>query len=506
LDKVAFVEHQPAPAPGQCMGVIDIGSNTCRLVVARVLPGLSFEIIDEERQSLRLAPPRPGDPIPEETLTRAEAAMRAFRQVAASHQCASVWPLATSGVREAANGEEARQRLAAALGAEVITVSSDEEGRLALNAALRSTALRDGALLDVGGGSLQVVYVRNGDHLRTVSHPDGALRLTRRLLRSDPPSKSERDKLASLLKRDLKELEPLHGGEPLYVTGGAARTLARVLQRRSPLYPMSRVHQYEIRRADLEVLVDDLGRMTVAEKQRVPGLREDRADILYAGAAAILAVARRLRVESLTVCGQGLREGLLYWLIGSGSPPAVSELRRRSALLFRARLGLPAEAPGQVEEAAMRLHELLEPQVDLEGREILSAAAILADVGSAIGYGERDRHAEYLITHGDLQGFSQRELMLIAKAAGSQRKLRVRQADIAPPLEPPDARTIERLSSILAVAGALRRFPEAQPAVSARKRRGLEISSVPEEAVLLLEEPLARLRAAYGVEATVAPA
>jgi exopolyphosphatase/pppGpp-phosphohydrolase len=154
----------------------------------------------------------------------------------------------------------------------------------------------------------------------------------------------------------------------------------------------------------------------------------------------------------------------------------------------------------------MRLHELLEPQVDLEGREILSAAAILADVGSAIGYGERDRHAEYLITHGDLQGFSQRELMLIAKAAGSQRKLRVRQADIAPPLEPPDARTIERLSSILAVAGALRRFPEAQPAVSARKRRGLEISSVPEEAVLLLEEPLARLRAAYGVEATVAPA
>jgi exopolyphosphatase/guanosine-5'-triphosphate,3'-diphosphate pyrophosphatase len=308
LDKVAFVEHQPAPAPGQCMGVIDIGSNTCRLVVARVLPGLSFEIIDEERQSLRLAPPRPGDPIPEETLTRAEAAMRAFRQVAASHQCASVWPLATSGVREAANGEEARQRLAAALGAEVITVSSDEEGRLALNAALRSTALRDGALLDVGGGSLQVVYVRNGDHLRTVSHPDGALRLTRRLLRSDPPSKSERDKLASLLKRDLKELEPLHGGEPLYVTGGAARTLARVLQRRSPLYPMSRVHQYEIRRADLEVLVDDLGRMTVAEKQRVPGLREDRADILYAGAAAILAVARRLRVESLTVCGQGLRE------------------------------------------------------------------------------------------------------------------------------------------------------------------------------------------------------
>jgi exopolyphosphatase/guanosine-5'-triphosphate,3'-diphosphate pyrophosphatase len=430
--------------------------------------------------------------------------MRAFRQVAASHQCSSLWPLATSGVREASNGEEARRRLGEALGAEVITVSSDEEGRLALNAALQSTALRDGALLDVGGGSLQVVYVKDGDHLRTESRPDGALRLTRRLLRSDPPGKSERDKLATLLKRDLKDLEPLHGGGSIYVTGGAARTIARVLQRRSPLYPMSRVHQYEVRRADLEVLVDDLGRMTVAEKQRVPGLREDRADILYAGAAAILAVARRLRAESLIVCGQGLREGLLYWLIGCGEAPPVSELRRRSALLFRARLGLPAEGPGQVEAAAMRLHELLEPQVDLEGREILSAAALLADTGGVIGYGDRDRHAEYLITHGDLHGFSQRELMLIAKVASSQRKLRVRQPDIAPPLEPPDARTIERLSSILAVATALRRFPGAQPLVSARKRRGLEISGVPEEAPLLLEEPLARLTAAYGVDATVA--
>jgi exopolyphosphatase/guanosine-5'-triphosphate,3'-diphosphate pyrophosphatase len=490
--------------PGQCTGVVDIGSNTSRLVVAKILPGLSFEIVDEERQSLRLAPARPGDPIPEETLARAEDAMRAFRAVAAAHSCDTIWPLATSGVREASNSDEARERLGRALGAEVFTVSSDEEGRLALNAALHSTGLRDGVLLDVGGGSLQLVYVKDREHVQTVSLPDGALRLSRRFLASDPPSKAERDKMAAYLKSELADLRPLHASESLFVTGGAARTLARVLQRRSPAYPMTRVHQYQVHRLDLETLADDLARMTVTEKQRVPGLREDRADILYAGTAAILGVMRRLRAETMMVCAQGLREGLLYWLVGAPDIHSVREVRRRSALLYRARLGLSPEASAQTEEVALKLHGLLEPAASHNDRELLSTAALLADTGAAIGYGERDRHAEYLVTHGELHGFSQREVMLMAKVVGSQRKLRTRQADITPPLEPPDARAIERLGAILGVASALRRFPDAHPTVTARRSR-VQIADVPEEAVLLLQEQLGRLTAAYGVEAVVVP-
>lgn len=462
------------------LGVIDLGSNSGRLVLMlRQIHGIPL-VVDEVQVTLRLAEGlQTRGTIGAPAVRRALAALRAFRRVAEGFPTEALICVGTSALRDAANGPQVVRELEAATGVPVRVLSGEEEAYYGCIAAVNSLPIRNGLVIDLGGGSLELSLVRDRQTARAISLPLGALRLTEQFLPSDPPTHHEITALRRHLAARLAEagIGVLSAGEMLVGAGGTVRTLAKIVRRRAGL-PSLRLHGYAIEHRALEQLARDLLHQTLRQRRRIPGLPAERADTIGAGALAIGEVMRATRARTLVVCGQGLREGIAYEAYRAHKSPLIRDPRRAGVEAFRERyvtgplLGFKHEEQRDavhaigphpsdgVEPLALvlldRLAELLAPAA--EDRALLSAAAMLCDAGRAVSLYRWSEHTAYLLTNGDLIGYTQREAALIGAVIGAQTGGR-----IAPPrpdlaLDEAEQRRAGRLGAVLGLARWLRRL------------------------------------------------
>lgn len=454
---------------GRTIAIIDVGSNSVRMLVVRSLSPLAFEVVDEERFDARLGEGQDFGALTPEGIERGLRALRIMAQVAHSHSPASITVVGTEALRRASNAQEFIDKARDMTGLHVRTLSGYEEAFCSFLGVVNSTNLREGHLLDIGGGSLELMRVSDRALAQVQSAPLGAIYSRERYLRSDPPSSREVRALRKAVRQQLT-IQDKHAA--LYASGGAVRNLARIvrIQRR---YPLRRLHGLEISRRQITRLANQLARASNDERRRIPGVGSNRADILHASAIVIDEVMTLTGAESLVVAGQGLREGLAW-----------QELRNEGALLpdvRRASISGLARANGVDEltsepvvhvaaalfDATKDSHGLGAPEFDL-----LLHAARLAGIGMHIDYYNRDRHAEYLVHSGDLHGFSHREIVILAalvrwSASGIP--------DLAPykaVVKPDDTRTATVLATLLGLARAVRRrVPSPVLEVSARVKK-----------------------------------
>ncbi|HZU76689.1 MAG TPA: Ppx/GppA phosphatase family protein, partial [Dehalococcoidia bacterium] len=406
------------------LGVIDLGSNSGRLVLAlREAHGIPH-IVDESQVSLRLAEglQRTGR-IAEAAIDRAERALVAFRVMCERFGAEQVITAGTSALRDAANSDEAVRRLEAASGLSIDVLSGEREAYYGYLAAVNSLPFEHGLVLDLGGGSLELAVVSERRCERVLSFPFGTLRLTEEFLRSDPPAPKEIEALARQVARALRRsgVGPLPAGHALVGIGGTVRTLARLVRRNAGL-PSSRLHGYALEAAALRELARALGRQSEAERRRTPGLPLERAGIIVAGALVVREVLEATQAPSLLSCGQGLREGIAYEAFRAGEPPLIPDVRRAGIEAFAerysaTRAGEGGLRSGQVEELALRLLRRLSPLLPFDGadRELLAAAAVLCDIGRTVSLYRWPEHTLYLLANGDLTGYTQQEALLIAQ-------------------------------------------------------------------------------------------
>lgn len=439
---------------GRTIAIIDVGSNSVRLLVARALTSTAFEVVDEERFDARLGAGQSSGSLTPDGMERGLRALQVMAQVAVSHQPASILAVGTEALRRADNAQEFIDRAREATGLNVRVLSGYEEAYCGFLGVVNSTSFRDGYLLDIGGGSLEVMRVSDRMLSHVQSVPLGAIYARERYLSSDPPSGKELRELRKAVRHLLKiaDKHPV-----LFASGGAVRNLARIVRiQRS--YPLRRLHGLDIQRRQVHRLAQQLARASTEERRRMAGVGSTRADTLHAAAVVIDEVMDLTGAESLTVAGQGLREGLVW-----------QELREDGALLPDVRaasIGGLARANGVDEltaepvvhtaatlfEATRRIHGLGAPELDL-----LLHAARLAGIGMHIDYYNRDRHAEYLVHSGDLHGFSHREIVILAalvRWAGSGTPDLSAYGTI---VQPDDGRIAGILASLLGVARAIRR-------------------------------------------------
>ena len=436
------------------LAVIDVGSNSIRLLVARALSGSAFEVVDEERFDARMGEGMEAGILTEGAISRGLRALSIMAQVARSHQPAAIAVAGTEALRRAANASEFIERAHELTGLQVRILTGHEEAYCGFLGVVNSTALRDGYLLDIGGGSLELMRVSRRSLESVHSGPFGAIYARERYLRSDPSLPRELRSLRKAVRAEFK-VEAPH--PVLFGTGGAVRNLARLI-RLQRSYPLRRIHGLEITRREMTRLAGRLARATNDERRRMPGVGANRADILHASAVVIDEVMDITGAESLTVAGQGLREGLL-WQLMRDEPAVLPDVRTASVMgLARANgvdelLAEPVvHAAASLFEATREVHRLGQPELDL-----LLHAARLAGIGMHIDYYNRDRHAEYLVHSGDLHGFSHREVVILASL--------VRWADSGTPdlspyraiTLPDDARTASVLAVLLGTARAIRR-------------------------------------------------
>jgi exopolyphosphatase/guanosine-5'-triphosphate,3'-diphosphate pyrophosphatase len=443
------------------LAVVDMGSNSFRLVVYRYVPGGWFRLVDEIREPVRLSERTQDGRLRRRALARAERASRLYGAYCASAGIAAVDAVATSAVRDAVNRDDAMAALRAG-GLPVRVLSAEEEARYGYLAVVNGTTLHDGWFMDIGGGSLQVGRVAGRRLAHAASRPLGAVRLTEAFLRGDQRDRSEIAALRKHVRRALAGVDWLReDGGRLVGIGGAVRTLA-VMQQRRVRHPFINPDGHRLTREGLGMLIDALVALPVDQRAKLPGLRPDRADIILAAALAIDETMAAVGTPALEISSQGVREGVfLEHMLAPADPPLLPDVRAASVRNAAERFGWDREHSEQVARVALAAFDgtagLGLHAGDPWERELLEAAAALHDTGVLVDYSAHQRHSEYLVLNASMPGFDHREIALIGALVRGHRKGVASLEPYAGLLRAGDEERYWRMVSVLRLAEQLER-------------------------------------------------
>ncbi len=297
---------------------IDVGTNSVLLLVVERQPDGSLLALDERLEITRLG--RGVDAtrlLADDRIEATVAALQHFSAAARAHGVERLWVTATSAARDATNGARFFARAKAAAGVDVEVLSGDDEALYSFEAAVRELP-GDGprAVVDIGGGSTELVYGAGGRVDFRRSFDVGAVRLTERLLHGDPPTPAELLALRARLTETFSEVPPPPAGLTLVGVAGTVTTLCAI-ELGLDGYDGRLVQGRLLTRTALRALADRLAALPLAERRRVKGLPPQRADTILAGAEILDAVLARLDLDRLLVSDRGLRWGLLWRRAGA---------------------------------------------------------------------------------------------------------------------------------------------------------------------------------------------
>lgn len=475
----------------QRIAAIDIGSNSIRQIVADVSPDGTIRVVDEMK-----AAPRLGAGLAElgrlDDGHMAEAVEALTRMGTLARQLGAkrIEAVATSAVRDAANGASFLARVRRECGLKVRLLDGEEEARLAFRSALAHFELGVGrsVVMDIGGGSLELALAAEGLVERLLTFPFGAIRMTEKFLAGGNGPKGVK-KLRKHVRQAIRKALTVRDwrGAEVIGSGGTFTNLAGMYLARQGIRVRS-VHGTRIPRHELEHILEQLSAMTPEERLEVEGLNPGRADIIVAGLAVAAEVLARVEPRELAASGYGIREGLL---LETARVKAViadpGEARERSVMGFAERCHYEAPHSQQVRTLALQLFDALGARLGCEPseRQTLSDAALLHDVGYHINYQGHHKHSFHLIQHADLLGIPPDEQIVIAHVAryhrGSEPK---RKHESFWALDRETREKVRRLSGILRVADGLDRgHVSAVERVKVRwMERAIRITPVPRRA------------------------
>jgi exopolyphosphatase/guanosine-5'-triphosphate,3'-diphosphate pyrophosphatase len=453
------------------IAAIDVGSNSIKLLVARrdaSEPGHWSEVL-REKEMVRLGQETLATgSLSEEAMADGIDCLVRYAALARAAGASAITAVATCAVREAANGDEFVKRVRKETGLRLAVISGEEEARL-ITRAVRSDlppSCDPLLVLDIGGGSTEVV-VAEGDRILLAESLDlGAVRLTDLFVSSDPLSTKDERRLRRAVRSRLARLrKPVRRARVKTAAGtsGTILAVAAIAAGLSGRSPAGTGHR-ALDRREVSRIASTLKKSTARQKLRIPGLEADRRDIVTAGAILLEELLLAFDVETLLVSERSLRDALV--LEAPAPAPAARgrraerNIRRESVSRLGRRSGLSQVHAVRVRDLALSLFDQTHSlhQLTALEREWLEHAAVLHDIGLSVAYARHHHHSHYLILHGDLKGFTQAEVELIALVARYHRK--------APPgdahepfqkLDPWKKPVVEKLAAFLRVADALDR-------------------------------------------------
>jgi exopolyphosphatase / guanosine-5'-triphosphate,3'-diphosphate pyrophosphatase len=449
------------------LAAIDIGTNSIRSIVVEADPSGKFKILDDEKVTVRLGEGlNQSGCISPEAQQRAVEALSRLKKIIDGYGVVATEAVATSAVRKASNGKEFIKAIEAEIGLRIATVSGEEEAELVALSAFNNFDLEGcrHLMVDIGGGSLELVMAV-GHHIEEIRSLElGAVYLTETYLPRDPIPSEDYQNLRRHIRRTLRaafaDARPVI---PFLIGSGGTITAiaAMVMAARKEGY--GSLHGYEVLRSEIVHLLAMLLRKSVKERKAVPGLNAERADIIVAGVVVIDELLSYFNSNLIRVNERGLREGLIMKGLHTHkllSAETRSRSWRSSVTEFAASCHFDEEHSLQVARLALDICQVLSNSFKFGERErrLLEAAAILHDVGYLIDYSGHHKHSYHLIRHADLFGFTPRERELIAQIARYHRKaLPKKKHEQFMRLAAADRVLVARLGGILRLADGLDR-------------------------------------------------
>lgn len=507
------------------LAAIDIGSNSIHLAVVQAAPGQHLEILDREKEMVRLgAGTLRIHKLTKETINRAIAVLQRYKKISESNHANRIITIATAAVRESHNAGEFIDRVHKELGLDVQVLPGIEEARLIALAVSEVTDFngRKALIIDIGGGSTEFIITdgTEPEFLRSVRL--GAVRLTEKFVTTDPISAADRDRLITTIHGDLSRVASVIreiGFDFVVGTSGTIINLVEAVAHAESGDLPAAPHGFAsfnqtITTDQLARMNENLGLMTAADRARIPKIEKQRADIIVAGGLLLETILREVGANSITSCDWSLREGVILDFLkkhhlrdhmyetidlAESEPrhphdvaPYISlsesgDVRARSVLSIARRYDYDkahshhiAKLANQIFDQTLAIHGMTDQE-----RELLEYAAILHDIGYHIAHNNHHRHSLYLIKNSEMPGFTGNESAVIATVARYHRgsmptgardaKARREHEDYLS-LSPQSQQTARRLAAILRIADGLDRSYQQKVDAVHSKVRGDQIT------------------------------
>jgi len=486
------------------LAAIDIRSNSIHLVIVRAVKGQHPKIIDREKEMVRLgAGTLREHRLSKKTIERAITTLRRFKKMAEHNGADPIIATATSAVRESRNSDQFIEQVRKEVGLEVQVLPGVEEARLIAMAVSEVTEFnyRRALIIDIGGGSTEFIITGGGEPELMLSLRLGAVRLTEKFISTDPISIEERDRLVSNIRSDFTRAaaEIKNAGYDFVIgSSGTVLNMVNAAVEVNQPYANDELPDYEpfsqtVTLDQIEWLNRKLGRMTLRERRRVPGIEKGRADIIVAGGVLLQCILSDLGASEITSCDWSLREGVILnylrrrqeahtvrkihrvpqltsldSLLYPVTDDSTLDVRARSVLSVARRYGYDIAHSHHVVRLATRIFDdtVELHQLSMQDRKLLQYAAILHDIGYHIAHNNHHRHGLYLIRNSEMPGFTGDEIAMMATMVRYHRGAMPRKSSDARSrhehedyytLDRRQRGTVLRLASILQIADGLDR-------------------------------------------------
>ena len=458
------------------IAAIDLGTNSLHMVVVEIEPKLpSFSIIGKEKETVRLGnrEPETGN-LKLEVMERAIHALARFQEVAKTLNAEAIIAVATSAIREAPNGRDFLERVKKELGLDVDLISGQEEARRIYLGVLSGMefAEQPHIIIDIGGGSTELILCDSQEEKVLTSTKVGAVRLSKGFITTDPISNSEFDYLQAYTRGKLEraadeiKVKLTNGTYPCLVgTSGTIETIAAIDARNKLGVEPSTLNGYEFTFSDLQTWIHRFRKMDNKERAEIPGMPDRRSEVILGGAIVLQEAMALLNVGSIKICERALREGVIVdWMLKNGFIENrlryQSSVRERNIVKAAQKFQVNTEHSDRVAEFALSLFDQTQYTLhdwDSKARELLWAAAILHNCGYYVSHSAHHKHSYYLIRNSELLGYNETEIEIIANLARYHRKSapKKKHENYRNLIHKEHRELVSQLSSLLRIATAL---------------------------------------------------
>ena len=453
------------------LAVIDIGTNSIHMVLADILPDSSYKILDRFKDMTRLGNGAfTARRLSDEAMGRAVGVLKTLVTLARNKGFERIVAVATSAVREAKNGGDFVDLVKAQTGVKIRVISGLEEARLTFLGVRHSMSLPDKHTLvvDVGGGSVELIVGTRDGSQQAKSLKLGAIRLSDQYLPKMPPTKAMRKQLDEVVRLTLQEalnLFQVKQFEVVVATSGMAGNLAEIIHLQQTGRPLPQLNLAQVKLKDLRAVEAQLSMSSVKVRLSIPGLDPKRVDTLLPAVVVLHRLLELSSADEMIVCDKAIREGIIYDFIerhrdGLKAEREIPDVRRRNVIGLARRCRVPEVHSLHVADLALRLFDQTKRLHCLgeTERNWLEFAAILHDIGYLINPRQHHKHAYYLIKNSDIDGLTAEDIEIIANIARYHRRaMPAAKHEGYAALSLKMKRTARILSALLRVADALDR-------------------------------------------------
>ena len=405
------------------IGIIDLGSNTARLVIVEMLGDGHFIVVDQLKESVRIGKDMERDGfLKPQRITETLKTLRMFRKLCDAHGIEKIIAVATAAVRRAKNQRSFLEEVATTCGIKLRVLTAEEEAMYVYKGVINTMDIPKGIIFEIGGGSTKIVRYNRKNLLNYETLPFGAVTLTE-LFASDGLSPEEQaSKIEEFFTEQLKRIEWLKEIDPetqFIGVGGSFRSLCKIskMMRKSPL---NTIHNYRIEVDEFENIYNMLKVLDLDKKKRIKGVSSSRADILPSALAAMSSFIKYMNFDQMVISGCGLREGIMFnYAMPITIEKPITDVLTYSLQTLVKYYGCNVKHVEHVVNLSVQLFKQLRVlhKFPRQYLKILKVVAMLHDAGTSIKYYDYQKHTAYIIMNASIYGMTSRERVMASLVA-----------------------------------------------------------------------------------------